>query len=156
MMWLTSGREHVAQGIDDPGFSSTAWSSDVLKMLTSGVRVGSVLVQEAAHQLKSHTLQIVERIAGGGKMPHLHKAFGEAYVEKYSRTLYDWIVFILPRNGNLGVTMPNKQIVDVGVTRGGCATLETALHLIEHSEMQHVLGLCRGPSILPGKSRMLA
>jgi hypothetical protein len=154
MMWLTSGREHVAQGIDDPGFSSTAWSSDVLKMLTSGVRVGSVLVQEAAHQLKSHTLQIVERIAGGGKMPHLHKAFGEVHVEKYSRALYDW-VFILPRNGNLCVAMPNKQIVDVGVTRGGSVTLGTALHLVEHSEVQHVLGICRGLDVRPRNSRIL-
>jgi hypothetical protein len=69
--------------------------------------------------------------------------------------LYDW-VFILPRNGNFRVTLPNKQVVDVGVTRGGCATLETALDLIQHSKMQHVLGLCCGANILPRQSRVLA
>jgi hypothetical protein len=141
-MWLTSSREYIPQGIDDRRLPSTAWTSDVLKMLTGGVRSGNILVQEPAHKLKCHALQIVERIVGGGKKSQLHESSGRANTNKHSRTSYGR-VFQLSRNGNVRVTLPNKQVVDVGVTNRGCPTLETALYLIERPEMQYVLGLCR-------------
>lgn len=154
VMWLTSSHEYVPQGINDPGLPSTAWASDVLKMLASRVRIGNILVQEPAHKLKCHALQIVERIARGCKKPQLHEPTGGTYVNKHSRILYGRIIQ-LSRNGNFRVTLPNKQIVDIGVANGGCTTLEAALHLIEHPEMQQILGLCRSLKILCRRNRTL-
>jgi hypothetical protein len=67
VMRLASSCEYVPQGIDDPRLSSTTWASDVLKMLIGRVRIGSIIVQEAANELKCHALQIIERIEGRGK-----------------------------------------------------------------------------------------
>jgi hypothetical protein len=51
--------------------------------------------------------------------------------------------------------LSNKQIVNVGIPNGSCATLHTTLYLVEHLEMQQILGLRRSLNFISRRNRAL-